>query len=90
MLINCIPLLTVVSLVGASYIDPLTLQLIKMRQTDGKLLGLVMSDEFNDEGRGFTTGEDAIFEAVSRPDDCNACLEYCKPSFQYRCTCSCN
>ena len=38
---------------------------------DDKMLDLVMSDEFNEEGRSFETGKDPVFEAISRPDDVN-------------------
>jgi hypothetical protein len=42
-----------------------------VRRHDAKTLRLVMSDEFNEHGRGFGPGEDAFFEAVSKPDDSN-------------------
>ena len=47
-----------------------------VRHHDGKVLDLVMSDEFNVEGRGFLPGEDSIWEAVTAPDYTNAAIEF--------------
>lgn len=61
-----------------SYIDPDTKVLTKVRQADGKLLALVMSDEFREPNRGFRADEDAIFEALEKPDDSNESIVFCR------------
>lgn len=61
-----------------SYIDPETTVLTKVRQADGKVLALVMSDEFRESNRGFGPGEDIIFEALEKPDDTNESIVFCK------------
>jgi hypothetical protein len=64
---------------NAAFVDPDTVPRTIMRKTDGKLLALVMSDEFQLSGRGFGPGEDQIFEALQKPDDSNESIEFCKP-----------
>jgi hypothetical protein len=49
-----------------------------VRYKDGVVLQLVMSDEFQEDGRGFGPNEDPIFEAINSPDTENSALEYCK------------
>lgn len=41
------------------------------------LLQLVMSDEFNTEGRSFAKGQDSRFEAVEKPDNSNQAIQFC-------------
>ena len=67
-------------LVSCYQIDPDTSHDVAtyVRKFDGKVLDLVMSDEFNVDGRSFAPGEDDVFEAVERPDDTNQALEFCK------------
>jgi Beta-glucan synthesis-associated protein SKN1/KRE6/Sbg1 len=47
------------------------------RRFDGKLLDLVMSDEFNEDGRSFEPGQDEMFEAIQKPDEANEALQFC-------------
>ena len=51
------------------------------RHHDGKQLKLIMSDEFEKAGRGFTKGFDPFFESVDKPDNSNQALQYCKSNF---------
>ena len=55
----------------AYHIDPDTPSSATQTVKEGKILDLVMSDEFNVEGRSFESGKDSVFEAISRPDDVN-------------------
>jgi hypothetical protein len=41
------------------------------------LLQLVMSDEFNIDGRIFSKGQDSLFEAVEKPDNSNEAIQFC-------------
>ena len=50
------------------------------RLHDGATLRLVMSDEFNEDGRSFEKGKDANFEAIQKPDLTNDALQFCKSS----------
>ena len=67
---------------GWSYkIDPLTKRRDKLttRFHDGQQgLVLVMSDEFETQGRDFYSGRDDLFEAVEKPDDTNQAIQFCK------------
>lgn len=54
-----------------------------IRRHDGKVLDLVMSDEFNTEGRGFLPGEDDIWEAITAPDYTNAAIEFYNGTKEY-------
>ena len=44
---------------------------------------LVMSDEFNIEGRGFASGQDPLFEALEKPDFTNEALQFYNASTDY-------
>ena len=68
---------------AGSYIDSDTKITTKVRRTDGKLLALVMSDEFKEPNRGFGPGEDEIFEALDKPDDSNESIVFCKSTNTY-------
>ena len=48
------------------------------RLADGKNLKLVMSDEFEKDGRDFSKGSDPLFEALEKPDNTNEAMQYCK------------
>lgn len=48
-----------------------------VRKFDGKVLQLVMSDEFNVDGRSFEKGQDDVFEAVTKPDEANEAMQFC-------------
>jgi hypothetical protein len=48
-----------------------------IREYDGKILDLVMSDEFTVEGRKFGKNDDAIFEAIEKPDNTNEAIQFC-------------
>jgi hypothetical protein len=68
------------------FIDPTTKQLIRARKIDGKILHLVMSDEFEEEGRRFESGHDNFFEAINQPDNTNQAMQYCKCGMvEYQC-----
>ena len=66
-------------------IDPDTPTSVKQitRRQDGKKLDLVMSDEFNTDGRGFAPGEDDVFEAINQPDNVNQAMEFYNSSTEY-------
>eukprot|EP01039_Chlorochromonas_danica_P004434 gene4434-4858_t len=85
-LIEILPFLSYPWLVLGTLIDPETPYLTKTRQADGKKLTLVMSDEFNQEGRGFASAEDEIFEALDRPDNSNESIQYYNASKEYATT----
>ncbi len=66
-----------------SWIDidtPLDVRTI-YRYHDKKELKLVMSDEFNTDGRRFNAGNDKIFEAVEKPDHTNEAIQFCELYF---------
>lgn len=63
------------------YIDASTKVKSKIRQKDGKRLQLVMSDEFNEEGRNFASSNDPFFEAVEKPDNTNEAIQFCMLMF---------
>ncbi|KAI9985964.1 hypothetical protein PInf_024755 [Phytophthora infestans] len=46
----------------------------------GETWTLIMSDEFNKEGRSFDAGEDHLWTAVDKPDGVNAALEIYYPN----------
>jgi hypothetical protein len=48
------------------------------RNSDGKVLQLVMSDEFNVDNRNFEKGSDNLFESVLKPDLTNEALQFCE------------
>ncbi len=64
-------------------IDPETTELSVKRRSDGKLLELVMSDEFNEDGRSFGKGEDDVFVALDQPDNVNQAIEFYNSSKEY-------
>ena len=66
-----------------SWIDQDTTQNFIERHHDGKLLALVMSDEFTEESRGFGPGQDNIFEALEKPDDSNQAIQFYNSSREY-------
>lgn len=49
-----------------------------VRKSDGRQLSLVMSDEFEVDGRQFGKGKDKLFEAIEKPDNTNEAVQYCK------------
>lgn len=59
------------------YIDSSTPVKSRIRRKDGKRLQLVMSDEFNEEGRNFASSNDPFFEAVEKPDNTNEAIQFC-------------
>lgn len=77
-LLSIVIVLSVVICASSTFIDSKTTKETKIRQRDGKLLELVMSDEFETEGRSFAPGHDKMFEAINKPDDSNEALQYCK------------
>lgn len=48
------------------------------RKSDGRVLTLVMSDEFEVAGRQFGKGKDKLFEAIEKPDNTNEAIQFCK------------
>jgi hypothetical protein len=53
---------------------------------DGRKYKLVMSDEFNREGREFGPGKDPMFEALEKPDDSNQAIQFYNASKEYATT----
>ena len=53
------------------------------RFKDGKELRLVMSDEFETDGRSFGKGADKLFEAIEKPDDTNQAIQFYNSSTDY-------
>jgi beta-glucanase (GH16 family) len=49
-----------------------------LRRKDKRQLHLVMSDEFNVNGREFHPGKDPLFEALQKPDYTNEAIQFCK------------
>lgn len=47
------------------------------RKSDGRVLTLVMSDEFEVAGRQFGKGKDKFFEAIEKPDNTNEAIQFC-------------
>lgn len=60
------------------YIDKMTSISSIMRRRDGKRLDLVMSDEFQEDGRHFEKGKDKFFESITKPDMTNQAMQFCK------------
>lgn len=60
------------------YIDPITTVKTINRFKDNKQLKLVMSDEFELEGRSFEKGADKFFESITKPDYTNNAMQFCK------------
>lgn len=58
-------------------IDPNTVATTVYQYHDNKLLHLVMSDEFEDNGRRFDQKK-GIFNAVMKPDNSNDAIQFCK------------
>ena len=58
-------------------IDPITDVLSYKRHADGRAMDLVMSDEFEEEGRCFEKGHDDFFESINQPDKTNQAMQYC-------------
>jgi hypothetical protein len=59
------------------YIDQATPTSSIIRHRDMKILSLVMSDEFEQEGRRFEKGFDEFFESIMKPDDTNNAIQFC-------------
>lgn len=53
------------------------------RLHDGRSLKLVLSDEFEEEGRSFGASDDKYFHAVEKPDDTNQAIEFYNSSREY-------
>eukprot|EP00598_Pedospumella_elongata_P002282 CAMPEP_0184971486 /NCGR_PEP_ID=MMETSP1098-20130426/3712_1 /TAXON_ID=89044 /ORGANISM="Spumella elongata, Strain CCAP 955/1" /LENGTH=503 /DNA_ID=CAMNT_0027493617 /DNA_START=31 /DNA_END=1542 /DNA_ORIENTATION=- len=53
------------------------------RKTDGRQLSLVMSDEFEVDGRQFGKGKDKLFEAIEKPDNTNEAIQFYNSSSEY-------
>lgn len=70
--------ISVSALTDDGLIDPATSIRTLMRHKDGKILSLVMSDEFIEVGRSFEPGKDDMFEAVEKPDYTNDAIQFCK------------
>lgn len=68
----------------AGWIDISTTVLMKKSQHDGRIMELVASDEFKVSGRSFESGYDAMFEAMTKPDDTNDSLQFCKLLYTLR------
>jgi hypothetical protein len=64
-------------------IDPLTNVTEIFSHKDGRAMSLVMSDEFDEEGRSFMSGHDDNFEAIEKPDDSNQAIQYYNSSTEY-------
>jgi hypothetical protein len=60
------------------WIDPETVLRTKISQRDGRRMELVASDEFKISGRNFEPGHDKMLEAMTKPDDTNDSLQFCK------------
>lgn len=74
-------------------VDPDTpaAMLVTARLRDGSPMQLVMSDEFSADGRSFSKGDDALFEAVEKPDDSNEAIQFCnKASLLIKMTSECH
>lgn len=59
-------------------IDELTTKTTIQRFKDRKDLQLVMSDEFEVENRRFEKGFDKFFESITKPDETNNAMQFCK------------
>ena len=66
------------STIDTRLIDPGTTLHTKSRPKDGTILHLMASDEFNDDGRAFGKGMDQMWEAITKPDNTNEALQFCK------------
>ncbi|OQS07593.1 hypothetical protein THRCLA_00403, partial [Thraustotheca clavata] len=53
------------------------------RTSRGHIYDLVMSDEFNDDTRNFTAGEDHLWTALNLPDGVNKAIGYYSPKNAY-------
>ncbi len=62
------------------WIDKDTAIITKISDRDGRKMNLVASDEFRISGRRFEKGQDSMFEALTKPDDTNDSLQFCKSS----------
>jgi beta-glucanase (GH16 family) len=71
MLFNVIGIIIALVIVQASWIDPDTNKSVyKIKSfTDGEIYDLVMSDEFNRDGRNFKDGDDPMWTGVDKSDD---------------------
>jgi len=56
---------------------------IQSYHDSSRVLELVMSDEFNEEGRSFGYGKDSKFEAIEKPDDTNQAIQFYNSSTDY-------
>jgi hypothetical protein len=63
-------------------IDKLTTKRTIKRFKDRKDLQLVMSDEFETSNRRFDKGQDKFFESITKPDETNNAMQFCKSSFR--------
>ena len=64
-------------------IDPETTILTTPSYHDGKSHTLVMSDEYNIDGRDFGPGKDLIFESLNKPDDSNQAIQFYNDTKEY-------
>ncbi len=60
------------------WIDKDTAIITRISDRDGRKMNLVASDEFRIPGRRFEKGQDSMFEAITKPDDTNDSLQFCK------------
>lgn len=70
--------IAVIASTDTRLIDPSTSVYTKNRPKDGTILHLVASDEFNEDERGFSKGMDKMWEAITKPDNTNEALQFCK------------
>jgi hypothetical protein len=54
-------------------------------KTNGRLLALAMSDEFNTDNRKFDRGSDKFFEALQKPDHTNEAIQFCRNCYFVLC-----
>ena len=62
----------------SDFIDPTTDIHTIQRPKDKVSLQLVASDEFNVADRSFAKGQDRMWEAITKPDNTNEALQFCK------------
>ena len=64
-------LIAALQLYRTAWIDPDTIEADRHRVsfTDGEVYDLIMSDEFNRDGRTFTDGDDPMWTGVDKSDD---------------------
>ncbi len=64
-------------------IDAATTTTSTVRRKDNKVLHLVMSDEFEEDGRSFAIGDDPVFEALNKPDNTNQAIQFYNSTSEY-------